>query len=123
MNDGPLKTARNWSIVLLIALAITVLPGGGPTLNVVMTCLSIAFFAAIALFAFRLYHQHRFTIDSLSERQRTVLYGALGVAFLNFTATSRLFDLGGVGVLIWLVVLGACSYGVMWVYTSYRSYG
>ncbi len=118
-----MRTAINWGIVLLIALAATVLPGGGSALNVLTSALSIAFFAAIALFAYRMYHEQRFTVDSLSERQRIVLYGAVGLAILNFTATSRLFDAGGLGVLAWFVVIGACSYGVMWVYMSYRRYG
>ena len=117
-----MKMARNWAIIALIALAIVALPGGGPTLNVVMSLLSIAFFAGIALFAFRLWHEQRFTLDSLSDRQRIVLYGSIGVALLNFTATSRLFNQGGVGVIVWLALLGLCSYGLMWVYMSYRSY-
>ena len=117
-----MRTAVNWAIVALIALAIVVLPGGGPTLNVVMTLISIAFFAAIALFGYRLWHEQRFTLDSLSDRQRFVLYASVGVAFLNFTATSRLFNAGGLGVLVWLLLLGACSYGVMWVFVSYRRY-
>ena len=118
-----MRTVRNWAIVALIALAIVALPGGGSTLNVVLTVLSIAFFAAIALFVYRLYHEHQFTLDSLTDRQRFVLYASIGVALLNFTATSRLFNAGGAGVLVWLVILGLCSYGVMWVYVSYRSYG
>ena len=118
-----MKMARNWAIIALIALAIVVLPSGGSALNVVMTVLSIAFFAAIALFGYRLYRENRFTLDSMTDRQRFVLYASLGVAMLNFTATSRLFNAGGVGILVWLVVLGLCSYGVMWVYVSYRSYG
>jgi hypothetical protein len=114
--------ARNLAIVALIALAIVALPGGGPTLNVVLSILTIAFFAGIALFAYRLYQQNKFTLDSLSERQRLVLYGSVGLAFLNFTATSRLFNAGGLGVLAWLVMLGIASYGVMWVYVSYSRY-
>ena len=117
-----MRQVRNFGIVALIALAIVALPGGGPTLNVVMTLLSIAFFAGIALFGVRLYNEQRFTIDSMSDRQRFVLYASLGVAMLNFTATSRLFNAGGVGVLVWLAILGLCSYGVMWVYVSYRRY-
>ncbi|HEX4716904.1 MAG TPA: hypothetical protein VH300_00120 [Thermoleophilaceae bacterium] len=117
-----MRQVRNWAIIALIALAIVALPGGGPTLNVVLAVLSIAFFAGIALFVYRLWHEHRFTIDSLSDRQRLVLYGSIGVALLNFTATSRLFNAGGLGVLVWLVLLGLCSYGVMWVYVSYRRY-
>jgi drug/metabolite transporter (DMT)-like permease len=117
-----MRQVRNWAIIALIALAIVVLPGGGPTLNVVLTVLSIAFFAAIALAVYRLWHERRFTMDSLSDRQRLVLYGSIGVALLNLTATSRLFNAGGLGVLVWLVLLGLCSYGVMWVYVSYRRY-
>jgi hypothetical protein len=117
-----MRQARNWAILALIALAIVALPGGGPTLNVVMTILSIAFFVGIALFGYRLYVENKFTLDSLSERQRTVLYSSAGLAFLNFTATSRLFNAGGVGVLVWLMLLGLCSYGVMWVFVSYRRY-
>ena len=75
------------------------------------------------MFGYRLYHNQSFTLDSLSDRQRFVLYASIGVAFLNFTATKRLFNAGGVGVLVWLVLLGLCSYGVMWVFVSYRRYG
>ena len=117
-----MRMAINWAIVALIALAVVVVPGGGPTLNVVMTLLSIAFFAAIALFAYRMWHENRFTLDALSDRQRFVLYASVGVAFLNFTATARLFKAGGLGVLVWLLLLGICSYGVMWVFISYRRY-
>ena len=45
------------------------------------------------------------------------------MAFLTFTATNRLFNLGGVGVLAWLALLGAASYGGFWVFTRYRRYG
>jgi hypothetical protein len=117
-----MKMGAYWAIIAVIALAVVALPGGGPTLNVVMTLLSIAFFAGIALFAYRLYHEQRFTLDALSDRQRFVLYASIGVAILNLTAASRLFNAGGAGILVFLVVLGACSYGVMWVYVSYRSY-
>ena len=118
-----MRMAIYWAIIALVALAIVALPGGGPTLNIVLSLLSIAFFAAIALFGYRLWHDHQFTLDSLADRQRFVLYASIGVALLNFTATSRLFDQGGIGVLIWLALLGLCSYGVMWVYVSYRRYG
>jgi uncharacterized protein involved in cysteine biosynthesis len=118
-----MKPARNFAILALVALAIVVLPGGGPTLNVVMTILSMAFFVAIAMFGYRLYREHSFTLDSLSDRQRLVLYASVGLAFLTFTATPRLFGSGGIGVLVWFVLLGVCSYGVLWVFMSYRRYG
>jgi uncharacterized protein involved in cysteine biosynthesis len=117
------RTALNFAIIALVALGLFLLPGGGSALNVVLTLLTIGFFVAIALLGYRLYRQYRFEIESLETVQRLVLYSAVGVAFLTFTATNRLFDLGGVGVLAWLALLGAASYGVFWVFTRYRRYG
>jgi hypothetical protein len=117
------NTAWKFGVIALVALALFLLPGGGSALDIALTLLTIAFFAAIALLAYRLYREHRFELDSLSPQQRLVLYGSVGLAFLTFTATNRLFDIGGAGVLAWLALLGLCSYGVFWVWTRYRSYG
>jgi hypothetical protein len=117
------KTAGKFAIVALTALALTALPGGSGALNVVFTLLTIAFFSAIAVLGYRLYRRHRFELDSLSERQRLVLYSSIGLAFLTFCATSRMFGVGGVGAIAWVALLGICSYGLYWVWTQYRSYG
>jgi Kef-type K+ transport system membrane component KefB len=116
------KAARNIAIIALVALAITVLPGGGPTLDIVLTLVTIAFFAAIALLGYRLYREHHFTLDALEERQRLVLYGSVGLAFLTFAATRRMFDAGGLGAVGWIALLGLASYGVFWVYTQSTRY-
>jgi TRAP-type C4-dicarboxylate transport system permease small subunit len=116
------STAGKLGIVALIALGLVLLPGGGDALDVVLTLLTIAFFLAIAVLGYRLFRQYRFEIESLPDLQRLVLYGSVGLAFLTFTATNRLFDEGGLGVLAWLALLGLCSYGVFWVWTRYRSY-
>jgi hypothetical protein len=112
--------ARNFAIVALIALGFTALPGGDATLNVILTILTAAFFTAIALLGYRLYREHRFTLESLEPNQRAVLYGSIGLAILTFTASPRLLQ--GVGILIWLALLGLASYGVYWVFTHSRRY-
>ena len=118
----PVKTALNFAIIALVALAITALPGGGPTVDVVFTLITIAFFAAIAMLGYRLYREHHFTLDSLESRQRLVLYASVGLAFLTFTATQRLFDEGGAGVLVWIALLCLASDGVFWVFMQSRRY-
>lgn len=118
-----MKTAGKLAIVALIALALTVLPGGGPALGVALALLSIAFFTAIALLGYRLYRQFGFELDSLTDRQRLVLYSSVGLALLTFCASRRMFDAGGAGMLAWLALLGLCSFGVYWVWAQYRSYG
>jgi len=117
------RQAVNFAIVALIALGFTALPGGGRSLQVVLTLLTIVFFAAIAIFGYRLYREHRFTLDSLEDRERLVLYASVALAFLTFVASQRLFTLrGGLGVLIFLALLAIASYGVFWVFTRSRRY-
>jgi hypothetical protein len=116
------RRALNFGVIALAALALTVLPGGGAALDVALTLLTVAFFVAIAVLGYRLYREHRFDLESLEQSQRLVLYASVGLAFLTFTATNRLFDAGGAGVVAWLVLLALCSYGVFWVWTRSRRY-
>ena len=118
-----MRNAWKFGLVALVALAVFLLPGGGSGLDVLLTVLTLAFFVAIALLGYRLYRQYRFELDTLEDNQRLVLYCSVGLAFLTFTATNRLFDVGGVGVLAWLALLGIASYGVFWVWNRYRRYG
>ena len=117
-----MRAARNFLIIALIALAIAVLPGGGPTINVVVAVLGIAFAAAIGFFGLRLYREHRFTLDSLTDIQRVVLYCAIGLAALAFVAWPRLRGTGG-GVLAFIGMLAIASYGAFWVWLQSQKYG
>jgi hypothetical protein len=109
-------------VVALIALVLAVLPGGGNALDVVLTALTIAFFAAIALLVARLYRQYRLDIETLHPSVRLALYGSLAIAVLTFTGSDRLFNLGGGGVLLWFGLLAVASYGLFWAWTRYRRY-
>lgn len=117
-----MQFAWKLGLVALVALVLTALPGGDAGLDVVITILTIGFFVAIGYVGYRLFRQYRFELDSLTDRQRLVLYASLGLALLAFTATNRLFDEGGVGVLGWLALLALASYGLYWVWTQYRQY-
>ena len=111
-----------FGVIALVALVLVVLPGGGSALDVVLTLIAIAFFAAIALVVARLYRQYRLDIDTLSSNIQLALYGALALAVLTFTATDRLFDAGSAGVVAWFALLGLASYGLFYAWTRYRSY-
>ena len=117
-----MELAWKFGLVALVALALVVLPGGGNALDVVLTALTIVFFAAIALLVARLYRQYRLDIESLDANIRLALYGSLAIAVLTFTATDRLFDAGGGGVLAWFALLAVASYGLFWAWTRYRRY-
>jgi uncharacterized protein involved in cysteine biosynthesis len=116
------QLAWKLGVIALAALVLVVLPGGGDALDLVLALLTIGFFAAIAFLAYRLFRQYRFELQTLTDRQRLVLYASLGGALVTFTATRRLFDTGGLGVLAWFALLALASYGLFWVWTQYRSY-
>ena len=118
----PMQFAWKFGVIMLIALVLVVLPGGGNALDVILTLLTIAFLAAIAFLGYRMYHQYRLDIDSLDPNLRLTLFGSVGLAILTFVATDRLFDEGGVGALVWFALLALCSYGLYWTWTRYRSY-
>ncbi len=117
-----MELAWKFGVIALVALGLTVLPGGGNALDVVLTALTIVFFAAIAVLVARLYRQYRLDIESLDPNIRLALYGSLAIAVLTFTGTDRLFDSGGAGVLAWFALLAVASYGLFWAWTRYRRY-
>jgi len=117
-----MQTAWKFGLIALIALVFVVLPGGGNALDVVLTVLTVAFFAAIALLVARMYRQYRLDIESLDTSIRLALYGSLAIAVLTFTGTDRLFNAGGGGVLVWFALLAVASYGLFWAWTRYRRY-
>lgn len=117
-----MQFAWKFGVIALVALLLELLPGGGNALDVVLTALTIAFFAAIALLVARMYRQYRLDIETLDSSIRLALYGSLAIAVLTFTGTDRLFNAGGGGVLAWFALLALASYGLFWAWTHYRRY-
>ena len=115
-----MTTALKFAVVALIALAFVAVPGGSGALNLLLVLLTIAFFTTIAFFGFRLYREHRFTLDSLRDRDRLLLYASVGLAFLTFAAIQRLFELGLLGVLAWLGLLALASFGAFGAFMRAR---
>ena len=118
-----MQFAWKFGVVMLLALVLVVLPGGGNALDVVLMLLTVTFLAAIAFLGYRLYRQYRIDIDGLEPKVRLALYGSIGLAILTFVGTDRIFDVGGLAILAWFALIALCSYGLYWTWTRYRSYG
>ena len=115
------ENLRNILIILAIAGLVMVLPGGGTAARVALQVVSLAFLAVIAWIAARMYREHRTTLYSLGDRRRAILYLAVGVATLTFTASPRLL-VGGPGTLVWLLLIIGAAYAVFAVFRSARRY-
>jgi hypothetical protein len=113
--------ARNVAIVALIAAAVAFLPGGGTTASIVGGILSTLILVVFVVLAVRFYRDHRLELDSLGDRWRGILYGAIGVLVLAFAGRTRLWETGG-GTLAWIVVVAGACYALYLVWRQYREY-
>lgn len=116
-----MKNARNVAIILVIAAAVMILPGGGRAASLFGALLSIIFAGGLALFAGRMYLERRIELYSLEDNDRAILYGSVAVLVVALTAASRLAATGP-GALALLVLFAASGYGLFRVYTAWRHY-
>jgi hypothetical protein len=100
---------RNIVIIALLALLLTILPGGGNLATGILTAISLLFFAAMAMVVVRLWKETSLSRDAMTDRQRGIVYGSLGAIALMVAGTDELLDTG-VGLLVWLVVLGTAAW-------------
>jgi uncharacterized iron-regulated membrane protein len=112
---------RNIAIIALVALAIVALPGGGTAAEVVVAVISLAFLGAMAWFAQRLYKENQFTLLSMTQAHRALLYGGIALAFMTLVATPEL-TASGAGTLAWIVLLAAAAGAVFYVWNESRRY-
>ncbi|MGN6255678.1 MAG: hypothetical protein ACTHO8_11955 [Solirubrobacterales bacterium] len=107
-----MRTARNVGIVMLLALGVAFLPGGGNLAEAVLTALTMALLAGIAWMVYVLSRENQLTLATLSDGRRAVLYGAIGMILLLIAGSDKLFSSGG-GTLLWILLLAA-SIAAIW---------
>jgi hypothetical protein len=106
------RTARNVAIILILALGVAFVPGGGNVVEAIVTAITMGFLAGIAWMVYVLSRQNQLTLAALSDSRRAILYGALGLIVLLVAWADKLFDTGG-GTLLWIILLGA-SVAAIW---------
>ena len=113
---------RNIAILVVLAVVVWQVPGGDRAGATVANLLSIIFIGGILFLGYRLYMENRETIFGLEERQRGVLYAGAALIAITLVATRRMWDAGGLGALVWLMMLGAGVYAIVGVWRAYREY-
>ena len=116
------KHLRNIAIVLLLAVAVWQVPGGDAAGITVANILSLIFVGGLLFLGYRLYMENRETIFGLEERQRAVLYAGAALIAITLVATRRMWDAGGLGAIVWLMMIGAGVYAIVGVWRAYREY-
>lgn len=104
-----LRVLRNIAIIAGIALLLTVAPGGDNFTTALLTVLSLILLAAVALLAVRYWGESSLTRDTMTDRQRALVYGGLGVIALTVVGTDELLETGA-GTVVWLVLLAGSGW-------------
>ena len=116
------KHLRNIAILCLLAVGIWQLPGGNTGAALISNLLTLMFVGGLLFFGFRLYMENRDTIFGLEERQRGILYAAVALIAVALVATARMWDAGGLGAMVWLLMIGTGIYAIYAVWRAYRTY-
>jgi hypothetical protein len=117
------KHLRNIAIIVVLAVAVWKVPGGGEASITISNLLSVLFVGGLLFFAYRLYMERREVIMGLEDRQRGILYGSFALAAFTLVATRKMWNsANGVGTLVWLVLMCLALYGVYYVWRAYRTY-
>ena len=117
------KHLRNIGIIVLLAVAVWKVPGGGEASLTISNLLWIVFIGGLLFLGYRMYMEHRDSIFSLSQRQRGLVYAALALATITLVATRRMWDEGGgLGAVLWLGFLALSIYAIYGVWRAYREY-
>ncbi len=114
-------TARNVAILVLLALVVWLVPGGGEGADLVGKILNAVFIVITVLIIGSLYRQYRGEIFGLGDQWRFALYAAVGIALLTVSITGRMWATGP-GALVWVALIAASSYTLYVIWQRYRSY-
>jgi len=117
-----LRTIRNVAIILILAVPVAFVPGGGGVADAVLAALAMGFLASIAGAARQLYRENRLTFDSLPDDQRGVLFTAIGVVVLMIAGAGKLLGGGGLGAVIWVTLMACAVVAIIGVWMRAHSY-
>jgi hypothetical protein len=118
--NNPRRTWIGLGAIALVALLIVALPNGGSFVSLVSNTLNAVFMTAIAIALVRLYRSQGEWLSSLSDRDRGIVYAALSIALLAIVATGRFRSLWDGGIVLVILIVGACAAAIYWVWRESR---
>jgi hypothetical protein len=116
-----MQHVRNFAIVFALAAAIAFLPGGGNAAETLLAILGMAFLAVLAWFVYTLSRERQLTLAALSDRQRAILYGAIGLIVVLIAWAAQAFETDG-GTLAWILLLAVAIVAIWRTWVEVNSY-
>jgi hypothetical protein len=112
---------RNVLIIMLLALVLTIAPGGGNFVTALFTALTLIFVAAMGLLLIRFWGESSLTRDSMTDNHRLIFYCAIGALALMIAGIDELWD-SGPGLLLWFAVVVGAGYAIFSTWRAANSY-
>ena len=112
---------RNVAIIMLLALVVAFVPGGGNAADTVLTAITMGFLAGITWTLYVLSRQNQLTLATLSDGRRAILYGAFGLIALLIAGSDEMFSSGG-GTLAWILLFAGSVVAIWRVWVEANTY-
>jgi hypothetical protein len=115
------KNALNIGILLLIAAAVFVIPGGGQAASTFEAVLMVGFGVAFGYLGLRFYRERRVSLYGLGDQYRALFYLTVAVAAVAVIGQKRMWQTG-LGELVWFILVGFVVYAAVTIVRRARSY-
>jgi hypothetical protein len=115
------RAVRNIAIIAALAFVVAAVPGGGNAATAVLTAITIAFLATIGWAGYQVYRSQQLAVLSLTDGQRAVLVGAVGVIVLMIAGADEMLNTGG-GTLLWIGLLAASVVALWRLWVESQTY-
>ena len=114
-----MRAVRNIAIIAALAFVVAAVPGGGNAADAVVTAISIAFLATIGFAGYQAYRSQQLAIASLTDQQRGILAGAVGLLVLMVAGADEMLNTS-IGALAWIALVAAAVVAIwrLWVETQ-----
>lgn len=99
-----MKAARNIAIIVVIALALTLLPAGSNIASGVLTVLGLVIGVSIVAMLIDLWRRTGLQRDALTDQQRWIIYGSCGAIAVMVVGTDEMLETGP-GTVAWVAIL------------------
>jgi multisubunit Na+/H+ antiporter MnhB subunit len=116
-----MRTLRIVLVIAVAALFVAVAPGGHNAADAALTALTVGFLSAVGFLVYRMFRENQMTLDSLDDRRRALLYGALGMIALLIAGSSKMFETGA-GTLAWVLLFGLSLFAIFRVWVDATRY-
>jgi hypothetical protein len=115
------KNARNVAIIVAIAAVVAFIPAGSTAASVLYYVIYELITVIFVVYAVRFYVEHRVEIFGLGDRDRLLVYAALGAIVVALAGRPQ-WVVTGAGTAAFVALLAFAAFALITVFQRWRAY-